>query len=353
MKIQKDIVSLSVLISVSILMGAQDHATEWVLPADIKNDALRKLCFENIISRKINGENSPNIDLHIEHNAGKIPGTRWGQFGANMPYHGPIEQKAYTIIETCDRDAIEPLACVVLACGTGRTVIDIVKKTCRTNIIANDLCAEQLEILKQMVNTLQIMDSRIQTNCNDSNDLIEQFEDNSIDFYYVANLIHFFETPKIRLLLQGMQRTLKQDGYIFLSWMGYDKNLQYANQMHYFCEKLKQTLDQRIENSDINEDEKQYISGNLSKNYISSNFIAKLANEYGFHIFSNKSYYQTFVESYDKKKREIYRCFYKFDNFTKQPRDIFPIFQLILTKKLLDNPNALDSSSDDDIMYCY
>jgi len=303
--------------------------TKWTFPSDIETDEERGEYFKNKIEQKARGNFLPDVDFHLGCLAGK-------NFGYNFPYHGPIEQIAYRIIHSLD---YKPRKVVVLGCGNGRNGIDVLKKTNKTEVVFNDTSRQQRNILENAARILDLPQNRMIVDGQDAKQLVNDQEENSVDYYYVANLIHYFRYHEIRKLLKDMFKTSK-NGYVFLTFHGYDPNGIYDSNLRQEDNNIFYELKNKT-----NLDDPCYIeSMRISRPSIDQ--IAKLASEIGFHVGYSKYFYREAVTailrySIDNSiKKHIFQhvpcvvsCDYKFEPFDNgTPRDRLPSCQMILTK---------------------
>jgi len=292
--------------------------TEWTFPSDIETDEDRAEYFIDNCERKSRGELSPDVVFHISSNAG-------AGFGANLVYHGPIEQDAYKIMNDLDNSTRRA---VVLGCGNGRNVIDILKKTKNTHVIANDLAKDQLDLLKSAIETLKIAKDRLSIECLDGKKLVEEIPDNSIDYYYVTNLIHFFRFHEIRDLFQHIRRTIRPGGMLFLSWAGYDPCGRYGESL---CLEARMEIDYlKNKNVDVGIDPVYIEQAGVSRPSIAQ--IIDLALGVKMKVLCAEYFYRTAIGGTVLDGKCVL-CDYQYELFhTGVDRDTLPICQMICGK---------------------
>jgi|GEM_PF-3492894 len=316
--VSKTFLILSVSCCVQLL-GSE--LTKWTFPVDVQTDEDRREYFIEKIKKNMIGDRSPDIVFHMGHEAGA---DNCRQFGYNIVYHGPIEKFAYGIMANLDFHNKEA---IVLGGGTCRTAIDILQKTHNTHVVANDISRAQLTTLATAIVTLQIPSERLSIICGDAEKLVQKRPDNSVDYYYATNLIHFFRFAKIKSLLTDIQRTLKSGGILFLSWTGYDPYGNYSQFTSHIWSQEKHYLENQ---NIINNPELIYIEETGNSRPTIKN-IQDLANQLGMSVLNARHLWPTSARVTLRGKQ--IDCDYKFDEFDNgKARDGFPCCQVILGK---------------------
>lgn len=147
-------------------------------------------------------------------------------FGMSFSYLGDIEAAFLSHIQA--EDETGPKVVLFPGCGYGRSVLDALAKTKNTFMIANDFSKAGMGVLAQAQQKwFPDAKERLSIKQGDIFVVLKNIRDKSVDTIFCTNLIHFFNPDKLELFFHELNRVLKKNGSVFLSWEGFSTGAQY------------------------------------------------------------------------------------------------------------------------------